>query len=155
MFELWYFDWSAEKEVMIGIGGIVTRQSLALFKAHLFCQENVSMPWYWKRRSSTEKEGYGETELMGYASGMPSHREKKHHHRLLCSSHSWSWAVLPVRLSQLVLPGSAVNPDVRDEAISLWSWQPGGRLFPQQVPSQKAHCLKAEADWLQNWLLAY
>lgn len=45
-----------------------------------------------------------------------------------------------------LLSGSAVNPDVRDEAISLWSWQPRGRLLPQQVSSQEAHCLKPEAD---------
>lgn len=53
-----------------------------------------------------------------------------------------------------LLSGSAVNPDVRDEAISLWSWQPRGRLLPQQVPSQEAHCLKPEAGWLQNWVIS-
>lgn len=133
----------------------VTRQSLALFKAHLFsaskmCQchdiERGDLPL----RKDMVRLGWWDMPQ----ECCPTER-KKHHHRLLCSSHSWSRAILPVRLSQLALPGSAVNPDVRDKAISLWSWQPRGRLLPQQVPSQEARCLKAEADWLQNWLLAY
>lgn len=104
------------------------------------------MPWYWKRSTSTEKEGYGETELMWYASRMLSYIKRKHYHRLLCRSHSWQ-AVLPARVSQLALTGSAVNPDVTNEAISWWSWQPRGKTLATADALSRSPLPKARA-WL-------